>query len=181
MVESNCADGTDAAFVSSTSGSGPGTTWREGYTTIAWGDCVNTFAVSLAINQALTESGVSIDSINYSWMYINGCFNTKNGNSTQWCDTNISNRVNTATGEVYGQYADQFDVLTVKVTVTDVNGNVVEEKTYTYEEWYHWFQENSHSAEEYYDEQTGLYWQIERDSIQFWNGMTREGTIYSNN
>jgi hypothetical protein len=169
LENSNCPDGTDASWIQT----GP-----TGEAIIGFGDCINTFAVSLAINQALQESGISIDSINYSWMYANGCFNTTGGSAgtDQWCLDNIENRVD-ENGTPYGEYADQFDVLTVKVVVTDANGDIIEERTYTYDTWYDFSQSNAHSNEEYND--NGFFWQIERDSIRFWNALTGEGTIYS--
>ena len=156
----------------------------DGSAIIGFGKCVNTFAVTLAINEALTASGVSIDAINYSWRYANGCFNTSGGSAQydQWCKENIEDRVDTTTGEVLdGEYADQFDVLTVKVIVTDANGDIIEERTYTYDTWFDFENSNSYSDEEYYEEDMDFYWQVQRDSIRFWNGMTGEGTIYSPN
>jgi hypothetical protein len=173
LDNSSCPAGQDNAYV---------TTRPDGSAMIGFGTCVSTFAMTLAINQALTASGVSIDSINYSWMYANGCFNTSGGSHEldQWCLENITDRVDTTTGEVLdGEYADQFDVLTVKVTVTDANNNIVEERTYTYDQWFNFENSNSYSNEEFYEEQMGFYWQVQRDSIRFWNGMTGEGTIYS--
>ena len=45
----------------------------NGRVVMIFGPCVNTFAVSMAINSALKDSGISIDAVNYSWKYANGC------------------------------------------------------------------------------------------------------------
>ena len=67
-----CPSGTTAAQVNYSN-------WSR--TTVRWGECVNTFAISYAINQALSESGISIDKAHYSWRYVH-CFNTPN----DFCD-----------------------------------------------------------------------------------------------
>lgn len=173
LENSSCPAGQDSSYIMG---------HPDGSAIIGFGECVSTFAVTLAINEALTASGVSIDAINYSWRYANGCFNTSGGSAgyDQWCLENIEDRVDTTTGEILdGEYADQFDVLTVKVTITDANGDIVEERTYTYDTWYDFENSNSYSDEEFYEEDMGFYWQVQRDSIRFWNGMTGEGTIYS--
>lgn len=173
LENSSCPAGQDSSYIMG---------HPDGSAIIGFGKCVNTFAVTLAINEALTASGVSIDAINYSWRYANGCFNTSGGSAQydQWCKDNIEDRVDTTTGEVLdGEYADQFDILTVKVIVTDANGDIIEERTYTYDTWFDFENSNSYSDEEYYEEDMGFYWQVQRDSIRFWNGMTGEGTIYS--
>lgn len=173
LENSSCPEGQDSSYIMA---------HPDGSALIGFGKCVNTFAVTLAINEALTASGVSIDAINYSWRYANGCFNTTGGSAgvDQWCKDNIEDRVDTTTGEILdGEYADQFDVLTVKVIVTDANGDIIEERTYTYDTWFDFENSNSYSDEEFYEEDMGFYWQVQRDSIRFWNGMTGEGTIYS--
>lgn len=173
LENSSCPEGQDSSYIM---------THPDGSAMIGFGNCVNTFAVTLAINEALTASGVSIDAINYSWRYANGCFNTTGGSAgvDQWCKDNIEDRVDTTTGEVLdGEYADQFDVLTVKVIVTDANGDIVEERLYTYDTWFDFENSNAYSDEEFYEEDMGFYWQVQRDSIRFWNSMTGEGTIYS--
>ena len=173
LENSSCPEGQDSSYIMG---------HPDGSAMIGFGKCVSTFAVTLAINEALTASGVSIDAINYSWRYANGCFNTSGGSAgyDQWCLENIEDRVDTTTGEILdGEYADQFDVLTVKVTVTDANGDIIEERTYTYDTWFDFENSNSYSEEEFYEEDMGFYWQVQRDSIRFWNGMTGEGTIYS--
>ena len=175
LENSSCPAGQDSSYIMG---------HPDGSAIIGFGKCVNTFAVSVAIKEALTASGVSIDAINYSWRYANGCFNTSGGSAgvDQWCKDNIEDRVDTTTGEILdGEYADQFDVLTVKVIVTDANGDIIEERTYTYDTWFDFENSNSYSDEEYYEEDMGFYWQVQRDSIRFWNGMTGEGTIYSPN
>ena len=73
-----CPSGTSTAYVY---GSG---------STIRFGECVNTFAISYAINQALQGSGVSIDKAHYEWKYIH-CFNEPG----KFCSVDIEDRVNT--------------------------------------------------------------------------------------
>ena len=160
-----CPSGTSAMMVTS-DGTG-----------IRFGECVNTFAVSYAINQALQGSGVSIDKVHYKWKYIH-CFNTPN----EWCSANIENRVNTTTGAVSDD--TYWDELVVVIEITDVNGDVVETKTWTMDRWYDWQNENAHSFNE--EAETGpngetTYWQIHEDNIELYNHIDKIGTIYTPN
>ena len=155
-----CPSGTSSAYVY---GSG---------STIRFGECVNTFAVTYAINQALQGSGVSIDKVHYQWKYIH-CFNTPN----QFCSENISNRVNTTTGAVTDDTS--WDELVVVVEVTDSSGNVVETKTWTMDRWYDWQNENAHSFNEVKEGST--YWQIHEDNIEIYNHIDQTGTIRTPN
>ena len=84
-------------------------------------ECQNTFAISYAINQALTQSGISIDKVHYRWKYI-----TVSIQLVIFCSNNISNRVNQSTGEITDD--TYWDELVVVVEVTDTNGNVVKLK-----------------------------------------------------
>jgi hypothetical protein len=101
------------------------------------------------------------------------CFNTP-GES---CNTNISNRVNTTTGEVTDdQY---FDELQVVIEITDSSGNVVETKTWNMDTWYQWNASNSHSDNEI---QVGsVYWQIHEDNIEIYDHIDKSGTIRTPN
>jgi len=158
-----CPSGTTAAHVNTSN-------W--GTETVRFGECVNTFAITYAINQALQGSGVSIDKVHYSWRYVM-CFNTPG----EGCNTNISNRVNTTTGEVTNdQY---FDELQVVIEITDSSGNVVETKTWNMDTWYQWNASNSHSDNEI---QVGsVYWQIHEDNIEVYNHIDKTGTIRTPN
>ncbi|MBG11176.1 MAG: hypothetical protein CMD92_08460 [Gammaproteobacteria bacterium] len=156
----NCPAGTSAAYVY---GSG---------STIRWGECQNTFAISYAINQALQGSGVSIDKVHYQWKYIH-CFNTP-GN---FCSASIENRANTTTGEVTDD--TYWDELVVVVEVTDSSGNVVETKTWTMDTWYQWNSSNSHSTNEVAEGTT--VWQIHEDNIEIYNHIDKVGTIRTPN
>ena len=158
-----CPSGTTAAHVNTSN-------WST--ETVRWGECVNTFAITYAINQALQGSGVSIDKVHYSWRYVM-CFNTP-GES---CNTNISNRVNTTTGEVTDD--TYFDELQVVIEITDSSGNVVETKTWNMDTWYQWNAANSHSDNEI---QVGsVYWQIHEDNIEIYDHIDKSGTIRTPN
>ena len=159
-----CPSGTTAAHVNSSN-------W--GTETVRWGECVNTFAITYAINQALTGTGVSIDKVHYSWRYVM-CFNTP---SESGCNTNISNRVNTTTGEVTDD--TYFDELQVVIEITDTNGNVVETKTWNMDTWYQWNAANSHSDNEVTVGSTR--WQIEEGNIEIYNHIDKTGTIRTPN
>ena len=81
-----------------------------GTSVVRFGECVNTFAISMAINQALTQSGISIDKVHYRWKYIM-CFNTPSAGGNHFCSNSISNRVNTSTGEITDDtYWDELTV-----------------------------------------------------------------------
>ena len=161
---SGCPSGTTAAQVNSS---------HWGSQTVRFGECVNTFAITYAINQALQGSGVSIDKVHYSWRYVM-CFNAPGESG---CNTNISNRVNTTTGEVTDD--TYFDELQVVIEVTDSNGNVVETKTWDMDTWYQWNAANSHSDNEI---QVGsVYWQIHEDNIEVYNHIDKTGTIRTPN
>ena len=155
-----CPSGTSSAYVY---GSG---------STIRFGECVNTFAVTYAINQALQGTGVSIDKVHYQWKYIH-CFNAPN----QFCSQNISDRVNTTTGAVTDD--TYWDELVVVVELTDSSGNVVETKTWTMDRWYDWQNENAHSFNEVKEGST--YWQIHEDNIEIYNHIDKTGTIRTPN
>jgi hypothetical protein len=158
-----CPSGTTAAHVNTSN-------W--GTETVRFGECVNTFAITYAINQALQGTGVSIDKVHYSWRYVM-CFN-KPGDS---CNTNLSNRVNTSTGEVTDD--TYFDELQVVIEITDSSGNVVETKTWNMDTWYQWNAANSHSDNEI---QVGsVYWQIEEGNIEVYNHIDKTGTIRTPN
>ena len=155
-----CPSGTSTAYVY---GSG---------STIRFGECINTFAVTYAINQALQGSGVSIDKAHYQWKYIH-CFNAPN----RFCSQNIEDRVNTNTGAITND--TYWDELVVVVEVTDSSGNVVETKTWTMDTWYDWTSTNSHSSNEV---QVGsTVWQIHEDNIDIYNHTTNAGTIRTPN
>ena len=156
-----CPSGTSIAYVY---GSG---------STIRFGECINTFAVTYAINQALQGSGVSIDKAHYSWKYIH-CFN-KPGSA--FCMSNIEDRVNTNTGEVTDD--TYWDELVVVVEITDSNGNVVETKTWTMDTWYQWNDSNAHSSTEVLE--GSAYWQIHADNIEIYNHNVNSGTIRTPN
>ena len=158
-----CPAGTTAAQVNSSN-------W--GTQTVRWGECVNTFAISFAINQALTQAGISVDKAHYSWRYIH-CFNAP-GKS---CNTTISNRVNTTTGEITDD--TYWDELSVVVTITDNEGNVKQTKTWTMDKWYQWNSSNSHST----NEVTSGYvrWQVHEDFFELYDHTNKTGTIYTPN
>ena len=139
---------------------------------IRWGECVNTFAISYAINQALSQSGISIDKVHYSWKYIH-CFNTPG----VFCNNNISDRVNTTTGEITD--STYWDQLTVVIEITDANGNVTDTKTWNMDKWYDYLAANPHSANEVKEGST--YWQIHEDNIELYNHIDKIGTIYTPN
>ena len=155
-----CPSGTSTAYVY---GSG---------STIRFGECVNTFAVSYAINQALQGSGVSIDKAHYEWKYIH-CFNEPG----KFCSVDIEDRVNTETGEITDD--TYWDELVVVVEITDSNGNVVETKTWTMDTWYEWTTSNAHSDNEVQEGST--YWQIHADNIEIYNHTDKVGTIRTPN
>ena len=155
-----CPSGTSSAYVY---GSG---------SSIRFGECVNTFAISYAINQALQGSGVSLDKVHYQWKYIH-CFNAPN----QFCNANISNRVNTNTGEVTDD--TYWDELVVVVEITDSSGNVVKTETWTMDKWYDYQNANSHSTNEV--NEGGTYWQIQEGNIELYNHIDKIGTIYTPN
>ena len=155
-----CPSGTSSAYVY---GSG---------STIRFGECVNTFAVTYAINQALQGSGVSIDKVHYQWKYIH-CFNAP-GKS---CNSSLGERVNTTTGEITDD--TYWDELVVVVEVTDSSGNVVETKTWTMDKWYNWQNQNAHSTNEVKEGAT--YWQIHEDNIEIYNHIDKLGTIRTPN
>ena len=153
----------------------------DGSTAVQFGACSDQFAISMAINQALSHTGISVDKLHYKWKWINGCFNVTTEDGTIYCDQDISNRLD-ENFKPTGEYADQFDTLNIVVTVTDANGNVVETKTYDYDTWYHWAQENSHSDSEVVEscgEGCTTVWQVTEDFIEFFNHQTGAGTIYT--
>ena len=155
-----CPSGTTAAHVNSSN-------W--GTKTIRFGECINTFAISYAINQALQGTGISVDKVHYSWRYVH-CFNTNSAVSgaTQSCNSNIENRVNTTTGEILdGVYKQQWDQLQVVVEITNSSGVVVESKTWNMDKWYKYNGDNSHSANEVKVGSTR--WQIHEDNIEVYN------------
>ena len=158
-----CPSGTTAAHVNTSN-------W--GTETVRFGECVNTFAISMAINQALTGTGVSIDKVHYSWRYIM-CFNTPG----VFCSNSISNRVNTNTGAITDD--TYWDELTVTIEVTDANGNVVKTETWNMDKWYDWNNANSHSTNEV--NVNGIRWQIHEDNIELYNHIDKIGTIYTPN
>ena len=155
-----CPAGTSAAYVYSSGSS------------IRWGECQNTFAISYAINQALQGTGVSIDKVHYQWKYIH-CFNTPG----KFCSVDIQNRVNQSTGEITDD--TYWDELVVVVEVTDTSGNVVETKTWTMDTWYQWNSSNSHSTNEVAEGTT--VWQIHEDNIEIYNHIDKVGTIRTPN
>ena len=171
-------DPDDGTMTSPTYGCPSGTSamMHTGTTGIRFGECVNTFAISYAINQALAGSGVSIDKAHYQWKYIH-CFNTNSNGTSEYCSTNIENRVNTNTGAITDNTS--WDELVVVVEVTDSSGNVVETKTWTMDTWYDWTSTNSHSSNEV---QVGsTVWQIHEDNIEVYNHTDKIGTIRTPN
>ena len=147
---------------------------------VRWGECVSTFEISVAINQALTQSGISVDKAHYKWHWINGCFNTPSNDGNHFCDANINNRINPQTGVPTGDKAQYFDTLAVTIDVTDAAGNVIKTVTWTAEEWYHWHRSNSYSTNETPDT-GGAVWQIEEGNIEFYNHTDMIGQIYGPN
>ena len=170
----NCPTGTVPAHLSNS--------WGGSSTTaIAFGGCHDIFAISFAINQALSAAGtdISVDAVEYTWKWINGCYNiTKENGSTEWCTGNIDDRLDD-NFKPTGPYADQFDTLIVTVQIKDSSGNVIQEKIYDYDTWYHWSQANSHSTSEV--NENGTIWQLEEDSITLFNHNNMSGTIYGLN
>ena len=165
---------------------GGGDVWG-GSNAVQFGACSDQFAISVAINQALQETGISVDKLHYRWKWINGCYNiTKEDGTNIWCAEGLADRLD-ENYQPTGEYADQFDTLTIQVNVTDANGNVVQTKTYDYDTWYHWAFENAHSSNEVLeeiDEGDHTYttvWQITEDFIEFFNHQTGAGTIYTPN
>jgi len=148
----------------------------SGSSAVQFGACSDQFAITMAINQSLSHTGISVDKLHYKWKWINGCFNVTTEGGAIYCDQDISNRLD-ENFKPTGEYADQFDTLNIVVTVTDSNGNVVETKTYDYDTWYHWAQENSHSDSEIVESNT--VWQVTEDFIEFFNHQTGAGTIYT--
>jgi len=166
-----CPSGTVPAHISSN--------WGGSDTpAIAFGGCHDIFAISFAINQALSNAGtdISIDAVEYTWKWINGCYNiTKSDGSFEFCSSNIDDRLDD-NFKPTGEYADQFDTLIVTVQVKDSNGNVIQEKIYDYDTWYHWAEANSHSTSEVNED--GTIWQLEQDSITLFDHSNMSGTIY---
>ena len=167
-------DPDDGTMTSPTYGCPSGTSAmiHTGETGIRFGECVNTFAISYAINQALQGSGVSIDKAHYEWKYIH-CFNAPN----RFCSQNIEDRVNTNTGAITND--TYWDELVVIIEITDSSGNVVETKTWTMDTWYEWTSSNAHSDNEV--QQGTTYWQIHEDNIDIYNHTTNAGTIRTPN
>ena len=150
--------------------------WGSG-DAIQWGACYDTFAITEAINQALSVTGISIDSISYNWKWINGCFNViKEDGSTIYCDTGIENRLDN-NFKPTGEYADQFDTLVIDVIITDSQGNTVETKTYDYDTWFSWYEDNAHSQNEV--RIGSSVWQITEDTIELYDHTSRTGTIHT--
>jgi len=146
---------------------------------LQFGACNDTFAIAIGINAALAEagSGISLDKVHYKWQWINGCFNvTKPDGSIIYCDTDIGTRLD-ENFKPTGEYADQFDDLKVVVTITDASGGLVETRTYDYDTWFHWHEENAHSDNEV--QEGNSIWQITEDVIELFNHSTGSGTIYS--
>ena len=144
------------------------TAMTKSSSTVRWGECANIYAISFAINQALTQAGISVDKAHYSWRYIH-CFN-KPGT---FCNTNISDRVNTSTGEITDD--TYWDVLSVVVTITDDEGNVKQTKTWTMDKWYDYLAANPHSSNEVKVGNT--YWQVHEDFIELFDHTNMTGTI----
>ena len=176
IYDNNCPPGqTNAAVIPN----------NNGGTVIGFGGCHDTFAISYTINELLQAEGISVDKIHYRWKYLNGCFNTSGVASAtgetvsdQWCTENIEDRVDLDTGEILDTvYADQFDILTVTVEITDINGNIIETRTYDIDTWYDWQNSNSHSDNEVYED--GAYWQIDEDFIQLYDHTNGTGSIYT--
>ena len=67
--------------------------------------------------------------------------------------------------------------MNIVVTLTDAAGNVVKTKTYDYDTWYSWYEENAHSLNE--ETEDGAVWQIEQDYMEIFNHLTGSGTIYT--
>jgi len=154
----------------------------SGSPTLQWGACSDTFAMTMAINEVLSNAGtgISLDKIHYRWKWINGCFNITKANGDQvWCSTDIENRLD-ENMKPTGEYADQFDALNIVIEITDSNGTIIETKTYDYDTWYHWSESNSHSTNETTDGE-GAVWQITEDHIELFNHITGTGTIYTPN
>lgn len=154
----------------------------SGSPTLQWGACSDTFAMTMAINEVLSDAGtgISLDKIHYRWKWINGCFNITKANGEQvWCSTDIENRLD-GNMKPTGEYADQFDALNIVIEITDSNGTIIETKTYDYDTWYHWSESNSHSTNETTDGE-GAVWQITEDHIELFNHITGTGTIYTPN
>lgn len=139
---------------------------------VRWGECIDIFAISFAINQALTQAGISVDKAHYSWRYIH-CFNTPG----KFCNTDISDRVNTTTGEITDD--TYWDELTVVVTITDDEGNIQQTKTWTMDKWYNYAADNPHSTNEVTVGNTR--WQVHEDFIELYNHTNKTGTIYTPN
>lgn len=155
--------------------------WGSGEV-LQFGACSDQFAISIALNEALSTagSGISLDKIHYRWEWINGCFNVTKPDGTEiYCDSDIENRLD-ENFKPTGEYADQFDSLNVVVTITDSNDNIIEQRTYDYDTWFHWNRQNDHSTNETTKEgEFGTVWQITEDDIELFNHLTGEGTIYS--
>lgn len=146
---------------------------------LQFGACNDTFAIAIGINAALAEagSGISLDKVHYKWQWINGCFNvTKPDGTTIYCDQDIENRLD-ENFKPTGEFADQFDDLKVVVTITDSSGDLVETRTYDYDTWFHWHEENAHSDNEV--QEGNSIWQVTEDVIELFNHSTGSGTIYS--
>jgi hypothetical protein len=157
----------------------PSTSNTWGGNALQWGACADSFALGIAINEALSDAGtgISLDKIHYSWKYINGCFNvTKSDGTEVYCDADISSRLD-ENMKATGEYADQLDTLNIVVTLTDAAGNVVKTKTYDYDTWYSWYEENAHSSNE--EVEGGSVWQVEQDYMEIFNHLTGSGTIYT--
>lgn len=153
-----------------------------GAQTLQWGACSDTFAMTMAINEALQDvgTGISLDKIHYRWKWINGCFNvTKSNGDTIWCDVDIENRLDDNMKPT-GEYADQFDTLNIVIELSDSDGNVIETRTYNYDTWYSWYEQNAHSTNETSDGE-GAVWQITEDHIELFNHITGSGIIYTPN
>lgn len=155
--------------------------WGSGEV-LQFGACSDQFAIGIALNEALSGAGtgISLDKIHYRWEWINGCFNvTKSDGSKIYCDSDIENRLD-ENFQPTGEYADQFDELRVVVTITDSNNNVIKEKIYDYDTWFHWNRQNEHSTNETTQEsENDAVWQITEDDIELFNHLTGTGTIYS--
>lgn len=157
----------------------PSTSNTWGGNALQWGACADSFALGIAINEALSDAGtgISLDKIHYRWKWINGCFNVTKADGTQiYCDADISSRLD-ENMKATGEYADQLDTLNIVVTLTDAAGNVVKTKTYDYDTWYSWYEENAHSSNE--EVEGGSVWQIEQDYMEIFNHLTGSGTIYT--
>ena len=103
---------------------------------------------------------------------------TRTGAEIDGCTANIDSRVDTETGEILpGEYKDQFDHLMVTVEIKDANGAVIETREYSYETWYNFENPNLYSENEVYDEEVEMWFQLQKDSIRFWNPTTGEGIV----